>query len=148
VAPDSPEGPGLRFLIRSVCRQGSLCGKEEDCPDRVFRCRQCGYSSPDELDGCPACAAGWKAIDVSHGPNCPKNLLDEAMDSPNGVLVRRCFRLLNAKTIGLTITLADITEEEFRVMELIDSEQKEHVAAEDRDVKSFQELLIRKLSRR
>jgi hypothetical protein len=120
----------------------------EDCPDRVFRCRQCGYSSPDELDGCPACAAGWKAIDVSHGPNCPRNLLDEAMDSPNGILVRRCFRLLNAKAIGLTITLQDITEEEFRVMELIDSEQKEHVAAEDRDVKSFQELLIRKLSRR
>jgi len=93
-------------------------------------------------------AAGWKAIDVSHGPNCPRNLLDEAMDSPNGILVRRCFRLLNAKTIGLTITLQDITEEEFRVMELIDSEQKEYVAAEDRDAKSFQELLIRKLSRR
>jgi hypothetical protein len=100
------------------------------------------------LDGCPACHAGWKAIDVSHGPNCPRNLLDEAMDSPNGVLVRRCFRLLNARTIGLTITLQDITEEEFRVMELIDGEQKEYVAAEDRDVKSFQELLIRKLSRR
>ena len=62
--------------------------------------------------------------------------------------MRRCFRLLNARTIGLTITLNDITEEEFRVMELIDAEQKEHVAAEDRDAKSFQELLIRKLSRR
>jgi hypothetical protein len=83
-----------------------------------------------------------------HGPACPKNLLDEAMDSPNGILVRRCFRLLNAKAIGLTITLSDITEEEFRVMELIDIEQKEYVAAEDRDAKSFQELLIRKLSRR
>ena len=138
----------MRFLIRSACRQGSLCGKEEDCPDRVFRCRQCGYSSRDELDGCPACGAGWKAIDVSHGPNCPRNLLDEAMDSPNGILVRRCFRLLNAKAIGLTITLNDITEEEFRVMELIDTEQKEHMATEDRDAKSFQELLIRKLSRR
>lgn len=70
------------------------------------------------------------------------------MDSPNGILVRRCFRLLNAKAIGLTITLQDITEEELRVMELIDSEQKGYVAAEDRDAKSFQELLIRKLSRR
>jgi len=100
------------------------------------------------LDGCPACSAGWKAIDVSHGPSCPKGLLDDAMDSPNGILVRRCFRLLNAKAIGLTITLADITEEEFRVMELIDTEQKGHMAAEDRDAKSFQELLIRKLSRR
>jgi hypothetical protein len=70
------------------------------------------------------------------------------MDMPNGLLVRRCFRLLNARTLGLTLTLSDITEEEFRVMELIDSEQKEYVAAEDRDVKTFQELLIRKLSRR
>ena len=138
----------MRFLIRSACRQGSACGRDEDCADRVFRCRQCGYSSPDELDACPQCNAGWKAIDVSHGPNCPRHLLDEAMDTPNGLLVRRCFRLLNARTLGLTLTLSDITEEEFRVMELIDSEQKEYVAAEDRDVKSFQELLIRKLSRR
>ena len=70
------------------------------------------------------------------------------MDTPNGILVRRCFRLLNAKAMGLTITLADITEEEFRVMELIEAERQEQVAAEDRDAKSFQELLIRKLSRR
>jgi len=63
-------------------------------------------------------------IDVSHGPGCPKNRLDEAMDSPNGALVRRCFRLLNAKGIGLTITLADITEEEFRVLELIEAERQ------------------------
>lgn len=138
----------MRFLVRSAIRRQSLCGKEEDCPDRVFRCRKCGYSTPDELDACPVCNAGWKAIDVSHGPNCPKNLLDEAMETPNGVLVRRAFRLLNAKGLGITITLEDVTEEEFRVMELIDAEQKEHVAAEDRDVKSFQELLIRKLSRR
>lgn len=138
----------MRFLVRSAIRQAGLCGKEEDCPDRVFRCRQCGYSSPIELDGCPACHAGWKAIDVSHGPNCPRGLVDEAMETPNGVLVRRAFRLLNAKGLGITITLEDVTEEEFRVMELIDSEQKEHVASEDRDVKSFQELLIRKLSRR
>jgi len=70
------------------------------------------------------------------------------MDTPNGILVRRSFRLFNAKAIGLSITLDDITEEEFRVMEVIDVEQKEHIAAEDRDAKSFQELLIRKLSRR
>ena len=138
----------MRFLIRSVLRQGSLCGKEEDCPDRVFRCRQCGYSSPDELDGCPACGAGWKAIDVSHGPNCPRNLLDEAMDTPNGILVRRCFRLLNAKAMGLTITLADITEEEFRVMELIEVERQEQMSAEDSVARSLQEPLLRKLARR
>jgi SAM-dependent methyltransferase len=81
----------VRFLIRSVLRQGTLCGPEQECPDRVFRCRECGYSAQTELDGCPACGAGWKAIDVSHGPACPKNLLEEAMDTPNGVLVRRCF---------------------------------------------------------
>jgi hypothetical protein len=138
----------VRFLIRSALRQGTLCGKEEDCPDRVFRCRQCGYSAATELDGCPVCGAGWKAIDVSHGPGCPRNLLEEAMETPNGVLIRRCFRLLNAKAMGLSITLADITEEEFRAMELIETERQEQTAAEDRDAKSFQELLIRKLSRR
>ena len=93
----------------------------------MFRCRRCGYSAQTELDGCPACGADWKAIDVSHGPGCPKNLLEEAMDTPNGALVRRCFRILNAKSIGLTITLADITEEEFRVLELIEAERQEQV---------------------
>ena len=138
----------MRFLIRSALRQGTLCGKEEDCPDRVFRCRQCGYSQPTEMDDCPACGAGWKAIDVSHGPACPRNLVEEAFDTSNGVLVRRCFRLLNAKSMGLAITLNDITEEELRVMELIESEKQAQAADEDKDTRSFQELLIRKLSRR
>ena len=48
---------------------------DEECPDRVFRCRRCGCSAQTELDGCPACRADWKAIDVRHGPSCPKNLL-------------------------------------------------------------------------
>ncbi|HZT32771.1 MAG TPA: hypothetical protein VE999_01660 [Gemmataceae bacterium] len=138
----------MRFLIRSALRQSMLCGKEEDCPDRLFRCRQCGYSQSTELDGCPVCAAGWRAIDVSHGPACPKHLVEEAFETPNGVLVRRCFRLLNAKAMGLAITLNDITEEELRVMELIEAEKQEQAADEDKDAKSFQELLLRKLSRR
>ena len=138
----------MRFLIRSALRQGTVCGKEEDCPDRVFRCRQCGYSQPTELDDCPACGAGWKSIDVSHGPACPKHLVEEAFETPNGILVRRCFRLLNAKAMGLTITLADITEEELRVVELIEAERQEQTAAEDGGAQSFQELLLRKLSRR
>jgi hypothetical protein len=79
----------------------------------------------DRVGWCPGCGADWKAIDVSHGPGCPKNLLEEAMDTPNGGLVRRCFRLLNAKSIGMTITLADITEEEFRVLELIETERQD-----------------------
>jgi hypothetical protein len=100
------------------------------------------------LDGCPACGADWKAIDVSHGPGCPKNLLEEAMDTPNGALVRRCFRILNAKNIGLTLTLADITEEEFRVLELIEAERQERVMEdEDRVGRDVQELPPRKLSR-
>jgi len=138
----------VRFLIRSALRQSTLCGKEEDCPDRNFRCRECGYSQPTELDGCPTCGAGWKAIDVSHGAGCPRNLVEEAMETPNGILVRRCFRLLNAKAMGLAITLADITEEEFRAMELIETERQEQAKAEDNGAQSFQELLLRKLSRR
>ena len=131
-----------------MLRQGTLCGKEEECPDRVFHCRECGYSAQTELDGCPACGAGWKAIDVSHGAGCPKNLLEEAMDTPNGVLVRRCLRLLNAKAMGLLITLADITEEEFRAMEMIESDRQQQITSEDSNAKTFQELILRKLSRR
>ena len=57
--------------------------------------------------GCPACGADWKSIDVGHGPGCPKNLLEEAMDTPNGGLVRRCFRILSAKNIGLKMCIRD-----------------------------------------
>ena len=55
------------------------------------------------------------------------------MDTPNGALVRRCFRILNAKSIGLTITLADITEEEFRVLELIEAARQEQIKNGDAD---------------
>ena len=51
------------------------------------------------------------------------------MDTRNGALVRRCFRILNAKSIGLTITLADITEEEFRVLELIEAARQEQIGS-------------------
>jgi len=123
-------------------QQATLCGKEEDCPDRVFRCRQCGYSQGEPMDQCPACGAGWKQLDVSHGPECPKRVVEDAMDSANGALVRRCFRLLNAKAMGLTITLADITEEEFRAMELIESErQAAQAEAQDSGAQNFQGLL-------
>jgi len=57
-------------------------------------------------------------------PACPRNLIEEAFDTSNGVLVRRCFRLVNAKALGLTITLADITEQELRVMEVIETGAK------------------------
>jgi hypothetical protein len=50
--------------------------------------------------------------------------------------------------MGLTITLSDITEEEFRAMELIDVVRQEQISEEDGGAKSFQELLLRKLSRR
>ena len=121
--------PGVRLLIRSVLHQGGLCGAEEDCPDRVFRRRRCGYSAQTELDGCPGCGADWKSIDVSHGLACPKNRLEEAMDTPSGALVRRCFRILNAKSMGLTVTLADITEEELQVLELIEAAGQNQIKA-------------------
>jgi hypothetical protein len=78
----------------------------------------------------PARGADWKAIDASHGPGYPKNPFEEAMDTPSGALVRICFHILNAKSIGLTITLADITEEEFRVLELIEAERREQIQCE------------------
>jgi hypothetical protein len=141
---DWPEEPGVHFLIRAALQQAALCKSEEECPDHVYRCRKCGYFAKQEIDGCPECGAGWKAIDVSHGPECPKRLLDEAMETANGGLVRRCFRLLNAKQLGLTITLADITEEEFRVLELIEAERQEQIRSGEGDPERFQKPLLRK----
>ena len=138
----------MRFLARSVLRQESLCGREDECPDRVFRCRVCSYCQSEEMDQCPRCYAGWKQMDVSHGPGCPKHLLTEALETGAGILVRRCFRLLSAKSLGIVLTLADITEEEFQVMEIIEAERTARDEKEDMGARSFQELLIRKLSRR
>jgi len=59
------------------------------------------------------------------------------MDTPNGTLVRRCFRILNAKNIGLSITLADITEEELRVLELIEAERQEQTNSGDGKEQEF-----------
>jgi hypothetical protein len=67
--------------------------------------------------------------------------------SEDGVLVRRCFRLPNAKSLGLTITLADLIEEEFRVGETIEAVRQEKEAGEAEGA-SFQELLLRRLSPR
>ena len=50
--------------------------------------------------------------------------------------------------MGLTITLADLTEEEFRVLEIIDAERADRDSMEDSGAKRVQELLLRKLSRR
>jgi hypothetical protein len=136
----------VHFLIRAVLQQATLCKSEEECPDHVYRCRRCGHFAKEEIDRCPECGADWKAIDVSHGPECPKRLLDEAMETPNGALVRRCFRILNAKALGLTITLADITEEEFRVLELIEVERQQHAADGDKASNSPQKLILRRLS--
>ena len=107
-------------------QQAGLCPVVDECPDKVYRCRNCGYSLKEEPGNyCPGCTALWKFFEVSHGPGCPKNQLADGMDSTHGALIRRCFRLLNAKTMGLSVTMADITEEEFRVMELIDSTRHE-----------------------
>lgn len=45
------------------------------------------------------------------------------MESGAGALIRRCFRLLNACSMGLAIGLGDVTAEEFEVMQLIDAEK-------------------------
>jgi hypothetical protein len=70
------------------------------------------------------------------------------MDTPNGVLVRRCFRIMGVRSMGLTITPSDVTEEEFRAMEMIEAARQEQLSTEDSGAQSFQELLLRKLSRR
>lgn len=43
--------------------------------------------------------------------------------------MRRCFRILSAKIIGLTITPADMTEEQLRVLGLTEAERHERIRA-------------------
>ena len=72
-----------------------------------------------ELDSCPRAARIGRRHRCQPRAGLSQNRLEEAMDTPNGALVRRCFRHLNARTLGPSnhrITLADITEEEFRVL--------------------------------
>ena len=110
-APDSPEGPGVRFLIRSALRQGTLCGAR-----KIVRAAYSVAGSaviPGRRRGITALLAGpgGRPSISATAHACSKHLVEDAFDTPNGILVRRCFRLLNAKAMGLTITLADITEE-------------------------------------
>jgi hypothetical protein len=51
---------------------------------------------------------------------------DHERASTSVVAVRLCFRILSAKNIGLTITPSDITEQEVRLLELIEAERAEH----------------------
>ena len=62
--------------------------------------------------------------------------------------MRGPLRIMGATSMGLTITLSDITEEEFRAMETIEAVRQEQTSAAVSGVPSFQELPIRKLSRR
>jgi hypothetical protein len=77
--------------VRRFRGRGKSQSEDLDLPKArasVFRPRECCYVQPEELDAYQACGAGWKAVDVSHGTNCPRSLLDEALETPNGILVR------------------------------------------------------------
>lgn len=110
-------------MIHWLLRKDELCFSEEQCRFHVFRCKACSFECEYEIDECPECGAGWKSLDVQHGPECPRTQLEESMQSPFGCLIDRACRFLNAKGLGITYTFADITEEEYRVMELIESER-------------------------
>ena len=47
--------------------------------------------------------------------------------TPNGAVVRRCLCIQSAKNIGLTTTLVDTIEAEFRLLELIEAERQQRV---------------------
>ena len=40
---------------------------------------------PGGVEWLPCLRREWKAIDVSYGPGCPKNLLEEEMVSPTAL---------------------------------------------------------------
>jgi hypothetical protein len=119
----------IRSLIRSASHQGTLCWREEECP--CFEVRSAAIRRRRSWTAVQPVARIGRPLMSANGSGCPKNLLEEAMDTPNGALVRRCFRILNARSIGLTITLADITEKEFWVLGMIEAERQEQIRRGD-----------------
>jgi len=78
------------------------------------------------LDGCPACGGGLEGHRCQPRAGLSQELLEEAMDTPNGALVRRCFRILNAEEHRADESRwPTLQEEEFRVLELIEAERHE-----------------------
>lgn len=100
-----------------------MCPDPEQCPGRVYECDACGAVWREALDDCPRCQAGWKSIQVEHGNECPQAaLLWVSMDSVRGHLIRRAQRWLDDLAAGFTVTLDEVSAEEYAVMELIREE--------------------------
>jgi len=93
--------------------------------DRVFRCRKCG-TRPDRTGWLPRLRRGLEGHRRQPWDWLPKNLLEERWIRRT---VRSCamFPHSEREKYRLTITLGDITEEEFRVLELIDAERQEPI---------------------
>jgi len=92
--------------------------------------------SADGIGRMPSMGAGWKPSMSAHGPACPRNLLDEAMERPMASWCADAFGSWGAKSMGLTIPF-DITEEEFRAMEMIEAARQEQISTEDSGAQSF-----------
>lgn len=92
-------------------------------------CRECGLTwSPDDIDipgMCPGCGA--LRYERLRCPTCPVLRLDEALESERGAAIRRTFDLMFAAEKHIPLkALADLTGEEFRLMQIIEDERAKY----------------------
>ena len=122
-ATNGRTGPRPRFPRSGTMDQRTPCGPTSTSTAHSATGRP---SPPAGTLWRPSVRCGLESHRREPRAGLPENRLDEAMDTPNGALVRRCFRILNARCIGF-ITLADITEVCPRVQELIECERSQQV---------------------
>jgi predicted ATP-dependent serine protease len=109
--------------VRQLARKNALCPAEEHCPGRVFDCRKCGHEWRQHAEECPRCGADWQAVNVEHGPECAHSrMLEAAMESRRGGLIRRAIEVRSALRMGFTVGLDEVSAEEFAAMRILDEE--------------------------
>jgi predicted nucleic acid-binding Zn-ribbon protein len=96
-----------------------LCNGPKSCPSAgLVTCRECGeqWKISDEVRACPSCGVRKYRREPCDG--CPSILLDAAMESGAGHMLRRALSLRDAP---IKPTWDEITAEEYVVLQCIDA---------------------------
>ena len=124
---------GLCGLIQAWLKADTLCPGPEACPAaNGYNCSECGESFHSRIDPdeCPKCES--RAFSVERCSECPGRQLEEAMAGGLGNLIQRAQQIRAACELGYTVTLHDVTAEEFAAHRIL---QEEYLKREAEQVK-------------
>lgn len=118
----------MRYLIYWALRRESarFCKGPRLChaADAV-RCLECGaIRKPAEIDApgaCPEC--GHPKYERERCADCPHTKMDAALESEVGGLLHAAMALDVSLEAGYTITLADVTVEEWKALQVLRNER-------------------------